>query len=82
VNRAGHCEFTPAETIAAFNTLALRLTTGRWKNFTPADLNNEASALGSTYNVLDVDNQIVVVAPAYETYKPANFLRIYDAFTN
>ncbi|MFY9645205.1 MAG: prolyl oligopeptidase family serine peptidase [Terriglobales bacterium] len=81
VNRAGHCEFTPAETIAAFQTLELRLTSGKWKDLTPTDLNNEASALGATFNVLDVDNKIVAVPPAFETYKPANFLRIYDAFT-
>lgn len=81
VHRAGHCEFTPAETITAFQTLELRLTSGKWKNLTPTDLNNEAAALGPTFNVLDVNGQIVATSPAFETYKPAKFLRIYDAFT-
>jgi pimeloyl-ACP methyl ester carboxylesterase len=80
VNRAGHCEFTPAETITAVETLLLRLKDGSWKDVTPTDLNKEANALGSTYNVLDVGGQEESVAPAFETYKPAKFPRIYDTF--
>ena len=30
VHRAGHCAFTPAETITAAQTLLNRLNTGRW----------------------------------------------------
>jgi pimeloyl-ACP methyl ester carboxylesterase len=30
VHRAGHCAFTPAETVTAFNTLIHRLNTGSW----------------------------------------------------
>ena len=82
VHRAGHCEFTPAETITALQTLELRMSSGKWEDLSPTDLNNEAAALGSTYNVLDVDGQIVAVAPAFETYHPARFLRVYDAFTH
>ena len=81
VHRAGHCEFSPAETIAALQTLLLRLTKGKWMDLTPADLNNEAAALGSTYNVIEVNGKVVAAAPAFETYKPAKFLRPYDAFT-
>ncbi len=81
VHRAGHCEFSPAETIAALQTLLLRLTKGKWMDLTPADLNNEATALGSTYNVIEVNGKAVAAAPAFETYKPAKFLRPYDAFT-
>jgi pimeloyl-ACP methyl ester carboxylesterase len=81
VHRAGHCEFSPAETIAALQTLLLRLTKGKWMDYTPADLNNEANALGSTYNVIEVNGKAVAAAPAFETYKPAKFLRPYDAFT-
>ena len=81
VHRAGHCEFTPAETITAFQTLELRLTSGKWKDLTPTDLNNEAAALGSTFNVIEVNGQLVATPPAFETYKPSKFLRIYDAFT-
>lgn len=81
VHRAGHCEFSPAETLAALQTLLLRLTKGKWMDFTPADLNNEATALGSTYNVIEVNGKAVAAAPAFEAYKPAKFLRPYDAFT-
>jgi hypothetical protein len=81
VHRAGHCEFTPAETITALQTLELRLTKGKWMDFTPADLNSEAAALGSSYNIIEVDGQVVATPPAFETYKPAKFLRPYDAFT-
>ena len=46
VNRAGHCAFTPAETITAVQTLLNRLSTGQWSVPSPADLNAEAAALG------------------------------------
>jgi hypothetical protein len=81
VHRAGHCEFSPAETITALQTLELRLTGGKWKDLTATDLNNEATALGPTYNVIEVNGQVVAASPAFETYKPAKFLRPYDAFT-
>jgi hypothetical protein len=72
VHRAGHCSFTPAETITALQTLNVRLTTGRWKNLLASDLNTEAAALGSQYNV---------VPPAFVTFTPLQFLRLFDAFT-
>ncbi len=72
VHRAGHCSFTPAETITAFETLNLRLTTGSWKNLLPSILNSEAAALGSQYNV---------VPPAFVPFTPLQFLRLFDAFT-
>ena len=81
VHRAGHCEFSPAETLTALQTLELRLTSGKWKDLTPTDLNNEANALGATYNVIEVNGKVVAATPAFETYKPAKFLRPYDAFT-
>jgi hypothetical protein len=82
VHRAGHCEFTPAETIAAFQTLSVRLATGRWKNLTATDLNNEAAALGPAFNVLLINGQLVSVPPAFETFAPLQFLRVFDAFTH
>jgi pimeloyl-ACP methyl ester carboxylesterase len=81
IHRAGHCEFTPAETITALQTLELRLSSGKWKDLTPKDLNKEANALGSTYNVLDINGQVVATSPEFLTFKPAAFLRMYDAFT-
>ncbi len=81
VHRAGHCEFSPAETLTALQSLELRMSTGKWKDLTPTDLNNEATAFGPSFNVIEVNGQVVAAAPAFETYKPAKFLRPYDAFT-
>jgi pimeloyl-ACP methyl ester carboxylesterase len=81
IHRAGHCEFTPAETITALQTLELRLSSGKWKDFSPKDLNKEANALGSTYNVLEINGQMVNTPPEFVTFKPAAFLRMYDAFS-
>ena len=53
VHRAGHCAFTPAETITAAQTLLNRLNTGRWDlaALRPARLNAQATALGPSYNI-------------------------------
>ena len=40
VHRAGHCAFTPAETLAAFQTLIHRLDSGKWEASTNPDLLN------------------------------------------
>jgi pimeloyl-ACP methyl ester carboxylesterase len=71
VSRAGHCAFTPAETVAAFQTLINRLRTGHWGDSTqPSRMNSAAAALGSTFNI----------APAaFVTYHPSVFLRPFDA---
>ena len=46
VHRAGHCTFTPAETVTAVQTLENRLSTGRWNVPSPAAMNAQAAALG------------------------------------
>jgi pimeloyl-ACP methyl ester carboxylesterase len=71
VHRAGHCTFTPAETISAFQTLINRLDTGRWEDSTSPDaMNASATALGSPFNV----------APAsLIDFHPDKFLRPFDA---
>ena len=48
VSRAGHCAFTPAETITAAQALLRRLATGRWDDgaLRPGSLNAAAAALG------------------------------------
>ena len=71
VHRAGHCTFTPAETISAFQTLINRIDTGRWQDSTNPDaMNAQATALGSPFNV----------APAsFITFQPDQFLRPFDA---
>jgi pimeloyl-ACP methyl ester carboxylesterase len=66
ISRAGHCTFTPAETIAAFKALVHRVNTGHWGNTSPAALNAVATALGSTYNT---------VPAAYVRFTPLPFQR-------
>jgi pimeloyl-ACP methyl ester carboxylesterase len=71
VHRAGHCTFTPAETISAFRTLVHRLDTGRWEDSTdPGAMNSAAASLGSTFNV---------APPSFIDFHPARFLRPFDA---
>jgi pimeloyl-ACP methyl ester carboxylesterase len=81
VNRAGHCEVTPAETITALQNLQTRVTTGKWPDLNYFVLNSQAVTLGPDYNILDLNNSLVYTPPAFETYEPLQFLRIYDAFT-
>jgi len=70
VSRAGHCTFTPAETIAAFQALIHRVNTGSWGDSTSAaHLEAAATALGPAYNT----------APAaFVVFKPTRFPRPYD----
>jgi pimeloyl-ACP methyl ester carboxylesterase len=71
VHRAGHCAFTPAETLTAFQTLIHRLDTGKWDGSTNTDLlNQEAAALGSTLNT---------APPAFLNFEPTTFLRPFDS---
>jgi pimeloyl-ACP methyl ester carboxylesterase len=79
VHRAGHCEFTPAETVVAFQSLISRLDTGKWPGLGSAMLNKAAKGLGSTFNVLSVNGKEVHVPPAYFKFQPAVFLRPFDA---
>ena len=80
VNRAGHCAFTPAETITAVRTLENRLSTGQWNVPSPAAMNAQAASLGSAYNIFSVNNQVVPTAPAFISYTPARYLRPFDLF--
>jgi hypothetical protein len=79
VNRAGHCAFTPAETITAVQTLLNRLSTGQWNVPSPADLNSEALSLGSANVFTDpTTGKPVATAPAFVSYTPAPYLRPFD----
>jgi pimeloyl-ACP methyl ester carboxylesterase len=69
VHRAGHCTFTPAETISAFQTLIHRLDTGHWIGTDPASMNTRAAALGP----------LNIVPPSFIHFKPGRFLRPFDA---
>jgi pimeloyl-ACP methyl ester carboxylesterase len=82
VHRAGHCEFTPAETVVAFEVLVSRLDMGKWPGLGSGVLNKTAKSLGSKFNVLLVDNKKVHVPPAYFKFEPPVFLRPFDAGKN
>lgn len=80
VHRAGHCTFSPAETITAFKTLVHRLDTGRWDDSTnPASMNSQATGLGAAFNVILANNQVVPAAASFIPFRPAQFLRPFDA---
>ena len=80
VARAGHCAFTPAETITAVQTLENRLSTGQWNVPSPAAMNAEAAALGPDYNIYSVNNTVYPTPPAFTSYTPARYLRPFDLF--
>ncbi len=82
VDRAGHCAFTPAETIAAVETLLQRLETGHWPSIEANLLNGDAAALGPDFNIFSVNGVIVPVPPAFLDFTPAPYLRPFDAFTH
>jgi pimeloyl-ACP methyl ester carboxylesterase len=78
VHRAGHCTFTPAETIAAVQALINRLDTGRWHDIDPSDLNNAATALGPAFNIFGTSQGVVPVPPAFIEFDPSRYLRPFD----
>jgi pimeloyl-ACP methyl ester carboxylesterase len=84
VHRAGHCEFSPAETFTAVRALLNRLETGTWGNLDASVLNLEATALGGS-NIIFVQTQqgvvIVPAAPAFFEFEPSQYLRPFDALT-
>jgi hypothetical protein len=80
VARAGHCAFTPAETIAAVQTLLERMATGRWEQVDASSLNQAATALGPNFNIFaNAQGVIVPVPPAFVEFEPSPYLRPFDA---
>ncbi len=75
VDRAGHCAFTPAETITAVQVLLNRLHTGYWNVPSPGAMNAEAAALGPGYNIYSLNGQVEAAAPAFTAYQPDQYLR-------
>jgi hypothetical protein len=69
VHRAGHCTFTPAETISAFQTLIHRVDSGHWGSTSPASMNAQAAALGALNSA----------PPSFLNFHPDRFLRPFDA---
>ncbi len=78
VHRAGHCAFTPAETITAAQVLLNRLHTGYWNVPSPGAMNAQAQGLGAQYNVYSANGQVVPTAPAFTAYQPDQYLRPFD----
>jgi pimeloyl-ACP methyl ester carboxylesterase len=73
VHRAGHCTFTPAETVTAAQNLITRLNTGRWPNLDDETLNAEAAPLTALFS------PIAGPTPAaFEDFHPAPYLRPFD----
>jgi pimeloyl-ACP methyl ester carboxylesterase len=79
VDRAGHCTFTPGETIAAVQKLINRLDTGRWHDVDAGDLNSAAAALGPGFNIFGTPQGVVSVPPRYIEFDPSRYLRPFDA---
>jgi pimeloyl-ACP methyl ester carboxylesterase len=80
VHRAGHCAFTPAETITAVRVLLGRLGTGRWNlaALSPAGLNRQAAALGPGYNVFSSGGAVTATAPAFVRFRSFPYLRPFS----
>ena len=80
VDRAGHCAFTPAETISAVQVLVSRLDTGRWDGSAlgPASLNARAAGLGPGYNIFALGGVVTAAPPAFLSYRPFPYLRPFD----
>ena len=73
VHRAGHCSFTPAETIAAVKVMLQRLDTGAWDDsaLQPGALNAGARAQDESLNAFFG----AATPPAFIDFKPAPFPR-------
>ena len=78
IDRAGHCAFTPAETIAAVEKLVDRLDTGLWHEPTAAELNASAAALGPAFNIFATSAGVVAAPPAFIDFIPSPYLRPFD----
>jgi dienelactone hydrolase len=84
VHRAGHCAFTPAETITAVGTLLHRLDTGHWgpDATNPGSMNSSAAALGPADNIFFAGGQVVPTPPAFIRFRAPVYLRPFDTAGN
>jgi pimeloyl-ACP methyl ester carboxylesterase len=80
VHRAGHCAFTPAETITAAQVLLNQLDTGRWDlaALNPASLNAQAAALGPADNIFSTGGPASPTEPAFVRFRPPPYPRPFD----
>lgn len=79
VSRAGHCTFTPAETIAAVQTLLTRLETGTWPDVSASNMILAAAKLGPGLNLfVNAQGMVVPVPPAFVDFMPSPYLRPFS----
>ena len=80
VHRAGHCAFTPAETLAAAHELIGRLDTGHWGAAvtSPDAMNTEAAVLGPQVNVFASGGKLVPTSPAFIPFQPTVYPRPFN----
>jgi pimeloyl-ACP methyl ester carboxylesterase len=89
VGRAGHCAFTPAETITAVQALLHRVSTGRWGSLQTTALNAAAAELGPGYNIYPAPGAtcpggtapvsgVCATAAAFVAYRPDRYLRPFN----
>jgi pimeloyl-ACP methyl ester carboxylesterase len=81
IDRAGHCAFTPAETVAAVEKLVDRLDTGSWHEPLASELNATATALGPAFNIYATSTGVVAAPPAFIDFIPGPYLRPFDLVT-
>jgi hypothetical protein len=81
VSRAGHCTFTPAETIAAVGTLLNRVETGNWPAVDANTLNGDATALGPDFNIFPAGNTVVPTPPAFVEFLSGPYPRPFDSLS-
>ncbi|MGH3274091.1 MAG: alpha/beta hydrolase family protein [Streptosporangiaceae bacterium] len=81
VSRAGHCAFTPAETVSVIKVLLNRMKTGHWDSaaLQPAALNASAAALGPQFNIFGTGaTNVVPTAPEFQAFRPGPYQRPFD----
>jgi pimeloyl-ACP methyl ester carboxylesterase len=81
IHRAGHCAFTPAETVTLFGELFDRLETGHWPDLDANELNTAAASLGPELNIFASGSTIVETPPAFIEFEPGRYPRPFDAVT-
>ncbi len=84
--RGGHCFFTTAETLTAFDRLEERVMSGSWPDLAPDSLNAAAAALSPADHALPPqmggygpDPSGKSGAPAFADFTPPEFQRPHDA---
>lgn len=85
VGRAGHCVFTTAEVLTAFDRLVDRIESGTWPDLEPNSLNAAAAGLDPGHNLLPPNMGSIdpgrtghPAPPAFVEFTPPAMARAYD----